>query len=189
LAATKDHLRTIAPSVKCVIFETQPFDMELLKHAGSRGKVRREPDQAEVQRNYENLQRVFYYQTLGAFVAMSKPDIPLHYHLPSLVTPLCEENERRWLLMVLPFDNQAPKMSLTNLFSFVYDDVYGSSFEAPGEARIPGYGEYLQELTHRMLSRNTGCQLGTISRRELPPEVHSLTETRRREGLIGSDSE
>jgi serine/threonine-protein kinase len=150
LTDQQEHLRRLKPDLKGMIIEVQPFDIAQLVAAAEQRTLRGQGNEAAVVESFNNLRKIFVFQTLGFYVALGEDRYPLEYRQPSLKTPLVDEDGCDLVLMVTRFDRREPKISLEGLLDFVYDEVYGESYTEPGPTYIEGYSENLKPLKKRI---------------------------------------
>jgi hypothetical protein len=182
LNSVKSRLHEVAPRSSGVVFEVRPFDMNLLKQAGDRQHVRGSVAEEKILESYRNLRRVEYFQRrTGGFMAMGADGTPLDYVAPAMREPLVAENTEQMFLMACKFDGTRPDLSLDELMTFVYDQVYGESYGSASYdvVEIAGYMDYVIALRRGVEEKAKSVSFQKV---KPPPEVRNLVQILRAEG-------
>jgi hypothetical protein len=177
-----DHLQTVMPIYKGIIFEIEHIEFDYLK------KISAEQNpitfDEKVLSNLRAIRRLLLFQNHYAYPVLGSNGLPLPYREPAMENKLSETNEREFILMVYPV-RDVPKsdINLQEIVDFVYDKVYIDSYGAEtGPGYIPGYRSYVAEEKRRVEeSMRAGWMIKAFPRP--PKEIMDLYTLARRQGL------
>jgi nucleoside phosphorylase len=178
-----EELLHSAPDVKGIIFEVDPFDMNLLSQAACRKKVKGEMDEDRVCEHRQSLAKALYFQQHGAWMLMRGDESPLSYTQPSLNREYSVDDERLQYLMLLPlpWGTSPHDIPLGEVLDFVYDMLWADCFGEENELKVTGFIERVHELKEQLQqSAGAGWKYGRVRK---PPEVEELDRILRAEGL------
>jgi hypothetical protein len=164
----KEHLLKLLPTIKAIVWETDPFDLAQLEAASKRDHVRGSPDEQTTITSYPNLVRALGYQhSYNASFLMAADNTPFLFRCPPVCLPLSEENEKPSFLMICTPNNAEPNIAPSELLDFIYEGHYCDAFGNPGQMGIPGYRQYVADMRKRT-GGPSPSRFGVVPQSKLP---------------------